>query len=56
LKKVEEAAIKDREKEEYEKYGFSAFELKQYHDSCIFDAFNEALNTQRPGGACGSNL
>jgi hypothetical protein len=32
-------------------YGFSYYELKQYHDLALIDAFNEALNFERPGGA-----
>lgn len=36
--------------------GYSVYELKQYHDMSLFDAFNEALNEERPGGKEGSNL
>ena len=32
------------------------YELKQYHDLALIDAFNESINCERPGGPHGSNL
>jgi hypothetical protein len=48
--------LKNAVAEEVHSLGYSLFELKQYHDLALIDAFNEALNFERPGGAEGSNL
>jgi hypothetical protein len=48
--------LKNSLSEEIHTLGYSLFELKQYHDLALIDAFNEALNYERPGGAEGSNL
>ena len=48
--------MKKTSHEEYRELGYSAYELKQYYDLALIDAFNEAINNERPGGTDASNL
>ena len=48
--------MKVSSKDEYQLLGYSSYELKQYYDLALVDAFNEAINFERPGGSEASNL
>ena len=48
--------MKRSSKDEYQLLGYSSYELKQYYDLALVDAFNEAINFERPGGSEASNL